>query len=303
MPEGNASKQWYWRRDGQKHGPVSWAALVDLAGNETLQPSDEVWTPGRLGWSFASETPGLFTPPDEEESEPLASARTATADRSKAAPRSPRTAPGTGLAERLGPRPRDRERSLRAWLTAMPPVPWWSLLGIFVVHLVGSIWFVFLDTWHPLQGEARWQTLAVVLSIPMTWLFLLPFPLLARSTINTRPGWASAFIACSLNCFLVCLGFAIVANLVLGDVGPPSLSAFVLFPFWATWVLLREGWGEAPTQPKPRPREEVQEAAVADNTAEPLDPTDRTVRSCLIFALAVMVLGFLALSIFALVRA
>jgi hypothetical protein len=54
------AEQWYYTRDGQQMGPVSTAALRDLATSGSLRPADLVWTEGMSAWAPASATRGLF---------------------------------------------------------------------------------------------------------------------------------------------------------------------------------------------------------------------------------------------------
>lgn len=55
--------QWYYAVNGQQQGPVDWDALVALAREGKLKPSDLVWN-STMGnqWSKAALVPGLFDP-------------------------------------------------------------------------------------------------------------------------------------------------------------------------------------------------------------------------------------------------
>lgn len=69
--------EWYYARSGQQNGPISFAHLVDLARNGTLDRSkDLVWTATMKDWLPAGQVPGLFDHPSTEassaESSPLA---------------------------------------------------------------------------------------------------------------------------------------------------------------------------------------------------------------------------------------
>lgn len=51
---------WYWSRNGQQFGPVSFAELKKLAASRQLQPSDMVWTEGMVGWTPATQMQDLW---------------------------------------------------------------------------------------------------------------------------------------------------------------------------------------------------------------------------------------------------
>lgn len=53
--------EWFYARDGQQNGPVSFEQLVELAGNGGLDPKlDQVWNASMLGWTTAGTVPGIF---------------------------------------------------------------------------------------------------------------------------------------------------------------------------------------------------------------------------------------------------
>ncbi|MHC4984018.1 MAG: DUF4339 domain-containing protein [Planctomycetota bacterium] len=54
--------QWYYTVAGQKHGPVSSAALVGLARQGKLKPTDTIWREGMRQWVPAGRAKGLFSP-------------------------------------------------------------------------------------------------------------------------------------------------------------------------------------------------------------------------------------------------
>jgi TPR repeat protein len=51
--------EWYWRKDGQQHGPVDTAHLKQLARTGQLQPEDTIWREGLPNWVPASQANGL----------------------------------------------------------------------------------------------------------------------------------------------------------------------------------------------------------------------------------------------------
>lgn len=63
-------QEWYYRRNGQQHGPISGAELKQLATAGKLGPTDHVWKEGMAKWVSARSVKGLF---------PAASASVATA--------------------------------------------------------------------------------------------------------------------------------------------------------------------------------------------------------------------------------
>jgi len=50
---------WYWMKNGEKHGPVDTAHLKQLAQTGQLQPTDTIWREGLLNWVPASKAKGL----------------------------------------------------------------------------------------------------------------------------------------------------------------------------------------------------------------------------------------------------
>jgi S1-C subfamily serine protease len=51
--------EWYWMKDGQKHGPVDTAHLKEMARAGQLQPTDTIWREGLPNWVPASQANGL----------------------------------------------------------------------------------------------------------------------------------------------------------------------------------------------------------------------------------------------------
>ncbi len=82
--------EWYWMKDGQKHGPVDTAHLRQLARAGQLQPTDIIWRDGLPNWVEASRAKGLFSqevaaaPLDDRTATPPSARRT-----SEEPPRSP----------------------------------------------------------------------------------------------------------------------------------------------------------------------------------------------------------------------
>ncbi len=57
--------EWYWMKDGQKHGPVDTADLKQLARTGQLQPTDTIWREGLPNWVSASKAKGLYPEPTD----------------------------------------------------------------------------------------------------------------------------------------------------------------------------------------------------------------------------------------------
>ena len=53
--------QWYYARDGQRHGPVGGDELQRLAVAGTVRPHDLVWREGMAQWQPAQSATGFFT--------------------------------------------------------------------------------------------------------------------------------------------------------------------------------------------------------------------------------------------------
>jgi hypothetical protein len=54
------ANEWYYNKNGTKHGPVAGAELKALAEASKLLPTDLVWKEGMTGWKPASSVKGLF---------------------------------------------------------------------------------------------------------------------------------------------------------------------------------------------------------------------------------------------------
>jgi hypothetical protein len=79
--------EWYYAKDGQQNGPVSFEALVEIARQGGLNPTkDLVWNKSMTDWVIAGQVPGLCSP--------TAAPNTPTAD-----PSNPYAAPTAGWNE------------------------------------------------------------------------------------------------------------------------------------------------------------------------------------------------------------
>jgi hypothetical protein len=59
MPAVSDTARWWYERGGEQVGPVTFAALQELARGGTLQAATLVWTEGMATWSRAETVPGL----------------------------------------------------------------------------------------------------------------------------------------------------------------------------------------------------------------------------------------------------
>ena len=57
-----ANGEWYYARNNQQQGPITLAALQDMARSGQLQPGDLVWRDGKPNWLPAGQVPELFAP-------------------------------------------------------------------------------------------------------------------------------------------------------------------------------------------------------------------------------------------------
>lgn len=67
------AQEWFYAKDGERHGPISSQQLKELAATGELLATDLVWTDGRDEWKPASKIKGLF--PEEPVPPPVVSAR------------------------------------------------------------------------------------------------------------------------------------------------------------------------------------------------------------------------------------
>jgi len=56
------SVEWYFARNGQQHGPITYAQLVQQARGGMLSPGDLIWKEGMSEWQPAARVGGLFDP-------------------------------------------------------------------------------------------------------------------------------------------------------------------------------------------------------------------------------------------------
>ncbi len=88
---------WFYRRQGEQFGPVSWDELRQLVRSGRLDPSEPVSQDGMTGWRVAGEVEGLFLPPAFPPKRQAASAaagtRTGTASESALGERQPPPCP------------------------------------------------------------------------------------------------------------------------------------------------------------------------------------------------------------------
>ena len=59
----SSDRLWHYSRGGKQAGPLSTAALKQMASSGQLAPTDMVWTPGMASWAPAETIKGLFTTP------------------------------------------------------------------------------------------------------------------------------------------------------------------------------------------------------------------------------------------------
>jgi hypothetical protein len=119
------AQEWYYAKDGTKHGPITVQQLKELAASGELRPSDLVWTQGQDEWKPANAVKGLLPESNKIEPPPVP----------KATHSEPATTSGpTGFASQLPP-----------WVYSWPAAIG-SLVCCFPVGL-GIVWT------HP-----RWTT-------------------------------------------------------------------------------------------------------------------------------------------------
>lgn len=59
MTKEHSMSDWYWMKNGEKHGPVHTAGLKELARTGQLLPTDMIWCERLRNWVPASQTKGL----------------------------------------------------------------------------------------------------------------------------------------------------------------------------------------------------------------------------------------------------
>src|SRR5688572_15377047 len=55
--------QWYYVKDGNRHGPVALDELRAMARDGRVGPDDIVWSPAMTSWTPAARVPELSAPP------------------------------------------------------------------------------------------------------------------------------------------------------------------------------------------------------------------------------------------------
>ena len=64
------SLEWFFMRDGIKHGPISSKQLKELADSGKIQPTDLIWKQGFSDWRPAAILTVLFDPTGDRAVEP-----------------------------------------------------------------------------------------------------------------------------------------------------------------------------------------------------------------------------------------
>ncbi|QDV56230.1 DUF4339 domain-containing protein [Rosistilla oblonga] len=54
------ANQWYYKREGERFGPVGDSDLRKLAADDALKPNDQIWKEGMAKWRTAGSVKGLF---------------------------------------------------------------------------------------------------------------------------------------------------------------------------------------------------------------------------------------------------
>ena len=60
---GSSDRLWHYSKGGKQAGPISMAALRQMAASGQLSPTDMVWTAGMASWATAATIKGLFATP------------------------------------------------------------------------------------------------------------------------------------------------------------------------------------------------------------------------------------------------
>lgn len=89
-------QEWYYTKNGAKHGPVTAGELKALAQAGTLSPGDTVWREGMTGWKPAGKVQGLFAASGGAKGPPPVPAPTPAAE-----PAPPAAGPKRGLFDKL----------------------------------------------------------------------------------------------------------------------------------------------------------------------------------------------------------
>ena len=64
------ASQWFYARNGQRHGPVNSAQLTALAKSGQLSPADLIWKEGMTQWVPAGNSPQLFPKQEQSATQP-----------------------------------------------------------------------------------------------------------------------------------------------------------------------------------------------------------------------------------------
>jgi hypothetical protein len=65
------AEQWFYSREGQPKGPLTFAEIVALAQAGEIAPTELVWQEGTPDWRRAADVPGLFAPAAATSAMPL----------------------------------------------------------------------------------------------------------------------------------------------------------------------------------------------------------------------------------------
>ena len=98
------AQQWYWKQDGQLHGPIETAGLNELERTGQLKPTALLWRDGLPNWLLMTQVKWPFPDPSS-----TATARTAPKGEATATPAPP--APAPQFPAGMPPIPRNGEES------------------------------------------------------------------------------------------------------------------------------------------------------------------------------------------------
>ena len=225
---------WFYTREGERIGPVTYADLRIRARDSVLDPRlDMVWTQGMSGWKPSGEVEGLF-----DRTTPVKTAETpaATVD--------PYTPPVPGSDADQAARPGARRRSYLFVTLVLPflmnfatglavpflnarfgeEVTWWVAMGTVVLPILIMIYYAFLRLVN--LGMSRWWIVGYIIPPVSIWVGYRCFACPAGYAFHKKMDGAGIFLAIIywLVTLLALVAIAAGVALMTGAMGSPELQ-------------------------------------------------------------------------------
>ena len=233
---------WFYSRQGERLGPVTFDELRQMAKQAELNPRlDMVWKHGMDQWTPAGEIPGLFE--RRAEAEPAAEIAAEIAVTAAADPYTPPASEGAGEVDLSEQWPGARRRGYIFFVVLLPVL--WNIATIFgatlttrlvdpniasLIIMAGSIVMLIIVIYFSLMrlvnlGMSRWWFLGSFVPLLNLWVGYRCFACPAGYAVHKKLDGAGIFLAIIywLMIALVLLVIAAAIAMLAGALGSPEM--------------------------------------------------------------------------------